>query len=323
MTQEALAQSTQQESGLIQPMSELDIITQINKAIAENTTASDIRISRVAIAQPLTPEVAKEMPGWRAGMLFDNLTKEIISTDGKPPWLLEKGVKADDLKAVHYLPVALNFKLPSEYIKWNSKEDQEKGADRWEFKTLEPKDPRVVAGVWKSQGGTFEGKKPPVTINTNYMLLALDLALKMPLGYFRVVSCSRSSAACGQTIASILQAQSMQNQKPWDRVFYLYTQRIDEPQTHYVLQIARGPLLKDAMEPFVSQMCFDMGKALVGPDGKIFQTMIINAAELEGSEHVDATGVSSGNSTGTQSATEDPFSAPVEGEVTGEAVKGF
>jgi hypothetical protein len=307
-------QSAEQQAGIIEQPGELDVIRQINKAISENTTQADIRISRLAIAQPLTPEVAQQVPGFEAGMIFDNLTREVLSTKGLPPWLLLKGVNPQELKPVHYLPIALNFKLPSEYIKWIAKDDQVPGGDRWEFKTLDPKDERVVNGIWESQGGNFVGPKPPVTINTNYLLLALDLELRMPLGYFRVGTFSRSSAPCGQTIASILQAQAMQNQRPWDRVFYLHTVRHDKPQVHYVLQIARGSLLKDAVEPFVADMCFQMGRELTDPaKGKIFQTIIINSANLD-EGHADG-GVSTGNPTGKQSPEDDPFTAPLESNV--------
>lgn len=294
-------------TGLATAATELDIIRQINEAIANNTTASDIRISRIAIAQPLTPEVAKQLPGWKAGMLYDNLTNEILTKEVLPPWLVEKGVPAAELKLVHCMPVAFNFKLPSEYIAWNSKEEQKAGADRWKFKTLDPKDPRVVAGVWRSHGGTFEGKKPPVTINTNFLALPLDLELKMPNGYFRVNTYSRSSASTGQSIAGLLQAHKFQGLRPWDRVYWLYTQRIDEPETHYVMQVARGPLLKDVMEPFVSDMCLEMGKSLVGPNGELFQTMLINSAEADPA-HEHSTGNS--DPAAQQSATEDPFAAP-------------
>jgi hypothetical protein len=302
-----------QDSNLIQPDSELDIIKQINKAIENNTTASDIRISRLAIQQPLSPESAEQRPGYEQGQIFDNLTREVLSTKGKPPWLIEKGVKEDTLTPLHYCLVALNFKLPSEYIKWIPRLEQEAGGDRWEFKTLDPKDPRVVDGVWVSHGGKFTGKKPPVTINTNYMLLNIDPELKMPNGYFRVLSASRSSAGVGQTIASILQGHKMQNICPWDRCYYLYTTRKDVPKTHYIYQIARGPLLKDVVEPWVSAQCMAIGKSLVGPSGELFQSIIINAATLGESEHTDAADdvVSTGNQ---QSASDDPFNAPTETE---------
>lgn len=309
--------TTTDPNALMPAQSEQEFIQLINQAIAENTTQGDIRISRLAIAQPLTPECAQQSPGWKQGMIFDNLTREILSTYGKPPWLLANGVKEDELQLCHYLPVAFNFKLPSEYIEWIPKAEQVDGGERWKFKTLDINDPRVKKGIWVSQGGNFMGKKPPVTINTNYMLLALDLALKMPLGYFRVGSFSRTSAQCGQTIASILQSHQLQNLRPWDRVYYLYTVRHDKPQTHYVLQLARGPLLKDVMEPYVGQMCLEMGKSLSGPQGKIFQTVVINSASFgEDDGHEE---VSTGNSDTTQSASEDPFSNPTESELDGTA----
>lgn len=317
-----ISMTTAAEQALIEPESELDYIRKINEAIANNTTAAEIRISRIGIAQPLTPECAKQMPGWKPGMLFDNLTRDILTREILPPWLVEKGVKADELKPVHCMPVAFNFKLPSEYIEWNSKDAQKAGADRWKFKTLDPKDPRVIPGVWKSHGGTFEGKKPPVTINTNYLVLPLDLELRIPNGYFRVNTLSRSSAGLGSTIAGILLAHKAQNIKPWDRVYWLYTQRFDEPETHYVMQIARGPLLKDVAEPFVSDMCLDMGKSLVGPSGELFQVMVINSANLDGDTDPLSTGNPADPAT-QQSAADDPFAEPGAGSGAGSTPASF
>lgn len=319
MTAEAPATSDKE---LTPVQSELDIIREINAAIAANTTQSDIRISRLAIAQPLTPECAQQAPGWKQGMIFDNLTREIVSTYGRPPWLLASGVKEDELQPCHYVAVAFNFKLPSEYIKWVPKTEQKEGGDRWEFKTLDINDPRVQQGIWVSQGGSFRGKKPPVTVNTNYMLMCLDLQLRMPLGYFRVGSFSRTSSQAGQTIASILQSHAMQNIRPWDRVYYLYTVRHDKPQTHYVLQVARGPLLKDVVDPYVAQMCLDMGRSLTGPTGQAFQTIIINAASFGEEDGHDE--VSTGNSDASmqQSASDDPFANPTGADVVnGSAAK--
>jgi hypothetical protein len=305
MTAETAAPENQ--NTLIPEQSELDLIKQINAAIASNTTASDIRISRIAIQQPLSPEAAAQTAGYEQGMIFDNLTREVLSVKASPPWLLEKGVKPENAQPLHYCLMAWNFKLPSEYIKWIPRDDQVPGGNRWEFKTLEPKDPRVVEGVWKSHGGTYEGKKPPVTINTNYLGLVIDPDLKIPNGYFRVATFARSSAGCGSTLASILQAHRLQNQKPWDRCYYLYTALKTVPKPHYVFQLARGPLLKEVAEPFVAEQCLAMGKSLVGPNGPLFQTMLINAASLDADDSHDDHEVSSGNQ---QSASDDPFVDP-------------
>jgi hypothetical protein len=48
----------------------------------ENISAEDTQIARLALSQALTPQVAEGREGWRAGVLFDSVTEEII---GKGP----------------------------------------------------------------------------------------------------------------------------------------------------------------------------------------------------------------------------------------------
>lgn len=305
------AAAPESQADLIQPDSDADVLKKIHEAISANTSPTDIRFSRLAMMQPQSPEITKQVPGYRQGQIIDNVTREILSVEELPPWLLEKGVKKEELKPIHFCLVALNFKLPTEYIKWIPKTEQQPGGDRWEFKTLDAKDERVTKGIWVSQGGTFMGKKPPVTINGNYLLSVIDSQLKIMNGYFRVATFCRTSATCGQTVAQILQSHRMQNIKPWDRCYYLYTVRHDNPQPHYVYQFARGPLLKDVAEPYVAAQCLEMGRSLVGPNGPLFQSIIISAATLGEEDATREDGdVSSGNQ---QSASEDPFAAPAEG----------
>ena len=314
LTTQNTAITPAQPTGELAPTTpDAEIIARIQQGIRNNTSQTDVRFSRLAILQPNSPEIAETQPGYQAGMIVDNVTREILSTYELPPWLVGK-VKDEDLKPVHCMLMLLVYKLPKEYMKWIPRSEQQEGGDRWEFRTLDPTDPRVLDGCWKATvpGGRFKGKKPPVTDNNNFMILPIDRHLKMPNGNFRVATCAKTSSACGRQIAGILEGHAMQGITPWGRAYYLWTKRDkNEHGVFFTLEIARGPLLHEVCEPFVDKMCFGMGRALSDPEtGEMFQSIVINSADFDGDDHSDSTG----NSDTTISQDEaDPF-ATVDGE---------
>ena len=316
----------QPQGQMVEASSMLDLAKRINRGMAANMTAGDIRISRLGLLQPGSPEIGGQLPGYHAGMIVDNVTREVLTTFGKPPWLIEAGVPENTLQDVDYCVVSVNMKLPSEYIKWipltERKENAEGIVDRWEFKTLDINDPRVRAGIWRSKGGKFKGKKPPVTDNNNFLILVHDPAMKGSKGYFRVATFSRTSAPCGQAVAGFLQAQAMQNAFPFDNCFYLWTKRHPkelpggQKTFYYTYEMARGPKpikLEDIATESLRTQHMQMAMSLTEPgSGEVLQTTIINSVALdEDDDHEDDDfdgEVSTGNSVGEL----DPFTTPSE-----------
>src|SRR6185295_10047736 len=128
----------EQQPGIIPAMSDVDLVKAIHQGISQNTLASDIRIARLAIVQPQSVEVTTQVPGYQQGMIVDSVTREVLSTFGKPPWF-EGKVPADQLTNTHYLLGAFVFKLPTEYIEWIPPADRKEGEQRWRLKTLDAK----------------------------------------------------------------------------------------------------------------------------------------------------------------------------------------
>lgn len=315
--------STAETGALVTPQEEPEILKQINEAMSKNIDASEMVISRVAILQPNSPEIAESVPGYKAGMLVDSQTREILTINIKPPWLVGQ-VDESELRPIPIMPFVNVFKLPTEFIKWIPRNEREafRAAHPdhkfdWEWKSLDRNDPRVREGVWPALGGTFAGRKPPVTDNSNHLILPLNMQEKLPLSNFMVQTFSRTSAPTGKTMTSHIASLKMQNLRAWDRVFYLYTtQEKNNDGTFFVTRLAKGPLTKDCVQSFVLDQILSMARALSEPtSGPMLQTILINSAHLGGEHGTDESSASGGVSTGNQ---DDPF-AP---DAAGSAVEG-
>lgn len=312
-----------QEAGVTVPQTDAELLKQIQQAYDANVNPeAEFRVSRVAIAQPGTPEISEQRPGYKSGMLLDSITREPLTDFIKAPWLLERGVKEEECPQMHCGLIVPVFKLPSEYIKWYKRDERQPGGDRWEFKTLDKNDPRVKAGVWKSLGGTFgtdpkdKGKAPPVTDNCNYLCLFIDPKTGMPKTNFLVQTFARTSAEAGKQLTTAIGTNKMQGLLPWDRCFWLYTelkpfQKQGDPKPTYanVIHVTRGPLSRDIVKPATLQEILTMARALSAPNtGMILQTAFINAADLEASDESD----DAPHGAGGQTVEEDPFQTPPE-----------
>lgn len=261
----------------------------INKANEENIEEGEIQIPRLSIAQPGTPEVASNEEGWIGGMLYENINREVVTTSGKPPWLLQKGIPAADLKTAPYLVFVPIFRLPTEYAKWPSKEERDAGQKIFHWKTLDKADPRVREGVWPPVG-TFSGEgAPPVTSHLNILGMILNEQGEIVVPMI-VVSFSRTSFKTGNKLVTACQIQNkMAGKLPfWGRVFYLFTEpkKNDNNQTYYILRFAKGrKLVEFTQNPDQGKQlfmqCYKLAKELAEAKdgiGRRRQERIINAA---------------------------------------------
>lgn len=255
---------------------------ELEQAFHDNVDiGAELQISRVAIMQPQSPEVTNQEPGYRAGQLADNLTREVLSHFIKQPWLKGK-VPDDELGDVNVMAVVPIFKLPTEFIKWKDLKTEGRG---FHFKTLDPRDPRVREGVWPPRGtwGNKPGQEgaPPVTENMNFLCVVLN-PTETPFEVqvtFIVVTFSRTSATAGKRFLQHILQNKMNKLPFWGRVFYIWTKKeTNEAGVFYVMKIAKGPRTQD-VAPHILDECFMMAKRL--SESREFQETMINAAHLE------------------------------------------
>lgn len=279
----------------------------IDSALQSNIEFGEIQISRISIAQPGTPEVAGNEDGWSGGMLFDSMSREIVTLNEKPPWMIAKGVSESELKPRPFLPVVCIFRLPSEFVKWPDKDERDQGMKNFHWKDLDVQSPRVREGLWKPKG-TWQGTgAPPVTEHLNILTMGLNMDASIRTNLL-VNSFSRTSFRTGQKLVTSLNQHRMTKLPWWGRVYYLFTEakKNEKNQTYYVLMFAKGPKLEDfglrenAIEVF--QNSYEQAKLLADKtSGREYQEMMINAAafaEDDGGDHVEG-----GDDTGT---TDDP-----------------
>lgn len=288
-------------------------------------TRAEIRTQRLALLQGLSPEIAQGTPGYKMGQIVNNITREILSKEEKPRWLIARGIPADEISTkVHCLGFIPVMKLPTEYIKWIKREDRkETDPFPWEFKTLADatQDSRVRAGVWPERGGTWgttpdtRKKAPPVTSNINFLGLPVDMDTGMPKGGFLIATFQRKSEEAGKLLTKYVGDHGLEGLPPFGRVYYLYN-KLDSngKDTFQIYQVAHGPKLME-FNPSLIRVCFEMAKMLTGPEGKMRQEEMLNAADPEpvtDEETVEGGGVPvSSNPLGNQE--KDPFGEEVDG----------
>lgn len=287
----------------------MEEMQQIDAAINENIEQGEIQVARISIAQPGTPEVASGQDGWKAGMLFDSMNREVITVNGKPPWLLAKGIPADELQSRPFLPVVCIFRLPSEYVKWPTKDERESGIRKFHWKDLDAMSPRVREGMWKPKGTWAGTGAPPVTEHLNVLMLGLnpDGSIKTNL---LIDSFSRTSFRSGQKLVTSLNQHRMNKLPWWGRVYYLFTDsKTEEGNTYYRMQFAVGPKLLEYGDSVLAQetfkACFDNAKALADKqNGRALQELMVNAAAFAEDDVSDVGGGDGGFHDGSGTSTD-------------------
>lgn len=256
----------------------------IQEAIDANVDQSELQISRLAIMQPQSPEITGQEMGFSPGQIVDNINREIYTDHVNPPWLAGK-VEADKLSPVYCCLIVPIFKLPSEYIKWIKKDEQEPGGDMWEFKTLDQNDPRVREGVW-APIGTFKGDKPPVTSNINMLCLVLDAVTGIAKSSFIVATFTRTSFSTGKNLVTQCKQHGMSGLPYWGRTYWLYTKPETRmvgstESTYCIYKIAKGPAL-EAVNGNAERTIRKFALWLADPElGRVRQESLINSAEIE------------------------------------------
>lgn len=274
-----------------------DDFRELQEANKANIESSELRFARLAICQPMTPEISRQDPGYKAGMLMTNTERQILTSYLKQPWLAGK-VPEDQLTAVHCVEVLPICKLPNEYIAWK-REGEKSSEDNnlWWFKTLE-KTPEVLKGLPKWRGGSWKKTKdrpsPPVTENINVFLAPLTIG-----GEFAsppiVTSFSRTSFNAGKRIVSACEGHAARKLPWWGCSYWLYTERKPRPddpkQYFYVIHIARGRLINSLDDwQHKHQELWATAKALASKEpspiegvtlGRFRQEQVIAAAQVE------------------------------------------
>ena len=301
-TEDSTAIAVQEDAVALAIVNDAAEMALIQEAIDANIDQSELQISRLAIMQPQSPEITGQEMGFSPGQIVDNITREIYTDYVNPPWLTGK-VKADKLSPVYCCLIVPIFKLPSEFIKWIKKDEQEPGGDQWEWKTLDQNDPRVREGVW-APIGTFKGDKPPVTSNINMLCLVLDAVTGLAKSSFIVATFTRTSFSTGKNLVTQCKQHGLGDLPYWGRTYWLYTKMETRmvgstESTYCIYKIAKGPSL-EAVNSKAGQTIRQFALWLADPElGRVRQESLINSAEIE-----------SGESKGTESANEegdDPF----------------
>lgn len=257
-------------------------------SISDNTDLSkDVIVSRISIMQAASPEVASQVAGYKVGMLVDNRTRGILTTFTKAPWMTDKGINADELNNEHVALVLVITRLPSEYILWKKRDTEGTG---FHWKTLDKDDARVVAGTWPvfNERDPVTGKAvaPPVTDNTNFLLLPLDVVTRQPLGIPIVGSFNKTSAKAGKSFARSVEDMKVRRLLPWQQAYYIKTSSIPNPKGGppiWTMSMVPGPLLKtfdldSSMERHCKKTALELGDR---EHGRARQVAVINSAMLD------------------------------------------
>jgi hypothetical protein len=251
----------------------------------ENVNAgTEIKISRISIMQPGSPEIANSVCGYEAGSLIDNFSREVLTTKLASPWLDGK-VDVSERPKVHTCLIIPAFKLPTEFIKWKNLKTEGRG---WHFKTCDRNDARVKEGIWKNAGGTWGTKEgqtgaPPVTENSNYLCLIIkkiDDGFKCINGGIIVTFCKTSFNA-GKKLTTFIRQGFQDGIPPFGNVFYLYTIKESDPDsnsTFYRMDIAKCGLTKNII-PSCLKTGYNWHKLF--SENKDLQYNYLSAAEID------------------------------------------
>jgi len=268
------------------------MLLQADKAFQENFDLGEYRVTRLSICQGTTKEIAQQLDGYSLGQIISSVSREVLSKKGPPPWLKAKGVA--NPTPCHYLPVVIVMKLPTEYTEWVPKNEQKEGESPIAFKSLDPKNERVLNGTYKSKGGRFDpgpnNSAPPITAGINYMVLPFDEETKLIKEGFAVNTFARTSYPTGTLLTTQIQNRRAQKVFPWNTVYYLYTTpKPTKKGITQIWQVAYGGLVKDIC-PDLQSMAVQMAVDLSNPEtGRTMMETILNAVELTTDHDEDAT----------------------------------
>jgi hypothetical protein len=315
-------------TSLIQQFGDIDLanlppelLAAVDQDFYDNVDAkAEIKTPRICIMQSKSPEIDDQKPGYAQGQLVDNVSRAILSTKGRAPWLIEAGVPPTECPEFDYLPFVVIAKLPTEYVKWVKFDERKEGEPMMEFKVLDKNDPRVRAGTWAKRGGTWgtkPGEKgaPHVTDNINYLIMPVSIEKKAAISGPTIVTFSRTSNQCGVTLTTALgQLRPMRGLAKHQAIFYLYTKQETytlpngKPSKSYIMQLANSLLRADTLMPDVSKLCL-MTSIQMAQDKTIAESML-NASTEEAADH-HAGDAADPNPNGAQpdpfGGSEDPF----------------
>lgn len=193
---------------------------------------SEIRISRAAIMQLLSPEIKARTPDYYPGQIVDNVSRDILTRELKSPWLVGK-VPEDELIKCNCSLIVPAFKLPSEFIKWKDLKREGRG---WHFKTLDRNESRVKEGLWPNAGGTWGTKEgqdgpPPVTENCNYMCLFIDPVEKKLLSDGIITTFCKTSFKAGRNLTTYIRKGFRKSIPAFGMTYWLYTLKFKDDDT--------------------------------------------------------------------------------------------
>jgi hypothetical protein len=277
-------------AGAAEPDLDFDF-SEVEKAFYENVEAGEVKISRCAILQPGSDEIAGEVAGYSGGMIVNNNTREIYTRKIMSPWLLGK-VSNNELFEAHAILIQPVFKLPNEYIKWKDRTTEGRG---WHFKTLDKRDPRVRAGVWSKDGGTWgtkEGQEgaPPVTVNCNYLCNILDASdPSITLANNIIITFCKTSSRAGIDLTTAIATGLQKRIPPFGAAYYVYTTREkNDDGTFYKMNCVGfsssvNPIATINQRAFLDAIA--MHKKLSTPvSGYNLQCGLLSMASLEGED---------------------------------------
>lgn len=249
----------------------------------ENVASGEIKVSRVTVMQPGSPEIAQEVPGYKTGMMIDSVTRDILSREVKSPWLVGK-VDESALITCYACFVVPCFKLPTEFIKWKNRKTEGRG---WHFKTLNRNDHRVREGVWPASGGTWgtkEGQEgaPPVTENCNYMCIVLDgNENENVIDPGIIFTFAKTSFNAGRDLTTSI-AKGWTRRLPAFQVgYWIYTIKTqdDSGNTYAYMNVAPGSIIKKAS---VVRAGYDWHKRFSDPEnGKNIQAIYLSTSDQQ------------------------------------------
>lgn len=285
---------------------------------------AEIRIARLAMLQGLSPEIAAGKEGYKIGQIIHSITREILSAQLKQPWNLDRGVPPAELSAVECLPFIPVMKLPTEFVKWRSRDDRVDGQLPYEWKTLDQNEARVREGVFPNRGGTWgtdkvlhykpdgKMKPPPVTDAINYLVLPVSYEKKLPLCNFCIATFARTSVQAGKDLTTEINNNKMvYGVRRFERLFYLWTDNgTDGKHTWKEYRATGGPILAK-FAPDLIKLAAGMAIYLSDKEyGKIRQEQLLNVAPIVAGDDAGDHGDSDANtvdSTSTPGTTADPF----------------
>jgi hypothetical protein len=215
-------------------------------AIDGNLDSLDLKISRFALQQPLSPMVVSKT--LNEGCIADNTTFDCLTVKEKAPWLLDKpGIDKEEIQRFNYLRFCPICILPKEYVKWKDRNTEGPGMH---WKSLDKSEPRVREGIYENRGGKWKpsegNRRPPVTENINILGVVVN-ELWVPTTMPIISTFARTSFRTGQFMMKLLARHKLYKLPPWGFQYYLYTDlgkpREGKSDHYFVMKTLQGPAM--------------------------------------------------------------------------------